>query len=121
MIAKGASKAMSTDSARRGERNMKPVPEHIHLLPQPDQENISGKENELSERQWIEIAEEQCRVDAMFLLFHPIEPMPKSEASFLRTFGEVMSAFGVFCLKLYEAARIVEKALRRQAQRLRRK
>ena len=81
---------------------MKAEQEDNHLLDQTSQENIADKEKELSWSQGIER-------DRKFLVEFYIYSLPvsiaknsKNETSFLHTFGEAISAFGIFCLKMFE-------------------
>ena len=81
---------------------MKAEQEDNHLQNQPSQGNIEGKEKELS---WSQGIERERKFLVEFYTYSPavsIAKNPKNKTSFLHTFGEAISAFGIFCLKMFE-------------------
>lgn len=72
------------------------------MLDQTNQENIVDKEKELS---WSQGIERERKFLVEFYTHSPavsILTNPKNETSFLHTFGEAISAFRVFCVKMFE-------------------
>ena len=81
---------------------MKAGKEDNRLLGQTSQENTEGKEIEPS---WSLGIERERKFLAEFYSHSPAVSTAmnqKNETSFLRTFGEAISAFGVFYLKMFE-------------------
>jgi hypothetical protein len=93
---------------------MKAEQEGNHLLNQTNQESIADKEKELL---WLQGIEREQIFLVEFYTYSPavsIVTNPKIGTSFLHTFGEAISAFGVFCLKMFELMRWPVKLLRRK-------
>jgi hypothetical protein len=91
---------------------MKAEQEDNHLLGQTNQESIKDKEKELS---WLEGIERERKWLLEFYTYLPPVSTAKNlknGTSFLHTFGEAISAFGVFCLKMFELMRWPVKLLR---------
>ncbi len=96
---------------------MKAEQEDNHLQDPTSQENIEDKEIGLS---WSLGIEREKKFLVEFYTYLPAVSTamnPKNGTSFLHTFDEVVSAFGVFCLKMFELMIWPVKLLRRKGRK----